>query len=236
MKKLVLSIHDVTPFFLPELKIIFKELDKLNIKKYNLLIVPNWDNQHDISKNEEFIELIKKYLTQDSKIVLHGLTHKSNKRVHKTFRGIIPSEVLEFSNLNEKEAEKRIIEGLNLIKKTFNVKPVGFVPPAWVLNPKRIFVIKKYFKYYTTYSAINYSKHKIKSRALCYTGGEIFLLDRLMILISSLAARFSKNKVVRLTIHPDDVRIGSFQTELKDIKNLIKKGYILALYEDFLEE
>ena len=41
-KKIVISIHDAAPNFTNELKIIFKALDDLGVKKRTNLIVPNF--------------------------------------------------------------------------------------------------------------------------------------------------------------------------------------------------
>jgi len=236
VKKLIISIHDVTPYFLPELKVIFQELDQLKIKKYDLLIVPNWDKKYPINQNKEFVKLIKKHLTRDSRLVLHGYSHQSENKLHQKLNGIIgPSGAIEYVSVSEKEAEKRINDGLKIIKETFHVKPLGFVPPVWVMSMGMSKILKKYFAYYTTYFTIHYFSFKIRSATLCYTGGEIYLFDKLMLFLSSVRARFTRNKVVQLAIHPDDVRIGSFETEIKDLKSLLKRGWQLSLYEDFIK-
>ena len=233
MKKLLLSIHDASPFFLKELKIIFRELDKLKVSRYNILITPLWDNKYNIDKNPEFIKLIKRH-SLNSRIALHGYTHMSDSGPYKFLGKItgLGSEYLEFDNISEKETEDKIKKGLKLLKKAFKIKPEGFVPPMWSFPVSNKRILKKYFRYYTTLFHLDYFGHKITALPIAYDAGKNRIASKFIQIVSSLRIRLKKEGVIRFSIHPMDITQGGLKHIIKDLNFLLENGWELCLKED----
>ena len=66
----VVTIHDACPAFSTKIFESADELDKLNIK-YNIALVPFFNEKQDLPRFPEFVDKIKSYRNCD--IVLHGL-------------------------------------------------------------------------------------------------------------------------------------------------------------------
>ena len=236
MKRLFITIHDVSPYFLRELKVLFNELDKLKITKYGILITPTWNNEFSIEKNQEFIQLVKSHL-KNANIVLHGFNHMSDSKVN-GFIGKITgfgSEYLEFNNLSDREIEKKITCGLKLLNETFKVKPIGFVPPMWSFPDNKKWILKKYFKYYSDLFSIDYFNHKIHSVPIAYDGGKNLLISMIIQKMSSLRIRLKKSGVFRFSIHPTDIPQGGLNPMINDLKFLLHNNWKLCLKEEYIE-
>lgn len=221
----------MTPYFLKELQVIFDELDRLGVTKYNILIVPNWHNRFPINNDKRFIKLIKSHLRKESKIVLHGYSHSSDKKIHLLIHRIFGiGHGLEFKSISDSAIKSKIKMGLELIEKTFGVRPVGFVPPLWFYPREKGYLLKKHFKYYTNHFEINYFDHKISAVPLAYTG----VFNKAVQLVSSTRVRTKRGGAVRLSLHPQDVQNGNFKHGLRDIEYLLSKNWKPFLYEDFI--
>jgi predicted deacetylase len=237
MKRLFVSIHDVSPFYFKEIKIIFRELEKFQVSRFNILITPYWDDKYLISKNKEFVKLLKSKITENTPIVLHGYNHKSiSKSLSKIGKSLGTGfDYLEFKSLSAEETEKKIKEGLNLLKKVFKVKPKGFVPPMWSYPDKNRKILEKYFQYYENLFNIDYFNHRILGLPLAYDGGENKLFTELIVRYSRLRVKMKNKGGLRLSIHPLDVKLKTFKFAIEDIKYLLKKDWKLCIYEDFIK-
>ena len=234
MKRLFITVHDASPYFQKELEIIFNSLTKLKVKKFNILVVPNWHDRFNISENEKFITLIKNNLDRGI-IVLHGFNHKSHNKTL-TFLDFFSgfSAVHEFRLLTEKQIENKLMKGLKIIKSAFNVKPEGFVPPGWVFPVKRKQVLKKHFKCYTSLNSIDYFDFIIKSVPIGYTAGRYNILSKAITVISGFRIKMLKKGTIRFAIHCDELKQGNFVHLIKDLEYLLKNNWQPYVYEDFI--
>ena len=69
----VVTIHDACPAFSPKIFKFSNELERLSIK-YNIALVPFFNEKEDLSLFPDFVDQIKSY--KGCEIVLHGLYHE----------------------------------------------------------------------------------------------------------------------------------------------------------------
>jgi predicted deacetylase len=115
----------------PFSKKIFKlanELGRLNIK-FNIALVPFFNEKQDIPRFPEFVDKIKSY--KNCQIVLHGLYHELKNGQFDNF--------LETTKANVEEQIRAALEIFKEIAISTNV----FIPPAWKLNNSSIKVLEK---------------------------------------------------------------------------------------------
>ncbi len=230
MKKIIVSIHDVSPKYEKEIHTIVRELNK-HIDKYNLLLTLNFENNWNIEKFPSFIKFIKKVINNNKKLVYHGHTHLINKRV--LFYHVF--KYFEFF-----KPKKDIVESFQDAKKRFGsyfgIQKLGFEPPVWYFPKKKSKMIFDYFQYYATKKGIYYKNKFIPSVPYLFAADTSALISKLIASLFFFRLIFDKSKTIRISIHPSDVTYKTLPKIMKKIDQLIKKGYKPAIYEDFIKK
>ena len=124
----VVTIHDACPFFSTKIFKFTDELERFGIK-YNIALVPFFNEKQDLPRFPGFVDKIKSY--KGCEIALHGLYHeRKNGRFD------------DFHTITKATAEEEIRVGLEIFQE-IGIKPNVFVPPAWKLNNNSIEVLQK---------------------------------------------------------------------------------------------
>src|SRR6476646_11810451 len=124
----VVTIHDACPAFSTKIFELADELERLDIK-YNIALVPFFNEKQDLPRFPEFVDKIKSY--KECEIALHGLYHeRKNGRFD------------DFHSITKGAAEEEIRAGLEIFHE-IGIKPKVFVPPAWKINNCSIEVLEK---------------------------------------------------------------------------------------------
>jgi predicted deacetylase len=105
-----------------------EELQRLKIK-FNIALVPFFNEKQDLPRFPEFVDKIKSY--KNCQIVLHGLYHEMKN-----------GQFDNFHETTEGNAEEQIRAGLEIFHE-IGIKTNVFIPPAWKLNNSSIKVLEK---------------------------------------------------------------------------------------------
>ena len=124
----VVTIHDACPSFSVKIFESADELERLNIK-YNIAVVPFFNEKEDLPRFPEFVNKIKSY--KNCQIVLHGLYHEMKN-----------GQFDNFHQIKEADAEEQIRAGLEIFEEV-GINTNVFIPPAWKLNNSSIKVLEK---------------------------------------------------------------------------------------------
>src|SRR5919107_1340729 len=124
----VVTIHDVCPAFSSKIFKFTEEIERLDIK-YNIALVPFFNEKQDLPRFPEFVDKIKSY--KNCQIVLHGLYHEMKN-----------GQFDNFHETTEGNAEEQIRAGLEIFHE-IGIKTNVFIPPAWKLNNSSIKVLEK---------------------------------------------------------------------------------------------
>jgi len=124
----VVTIHDACPSFYVKIFESADELERLNIK-YNIAVVPFFNEKEDLPRLPEFVNKIKSY--KNCQIVLHGLYHEMKN-----------GQFDNFHQTKEADAEEQIRAGLEIFEEV-GINTNVFIPPAWKLNNSSIKVLEK---------------------------------------------------------------------------------------------
>ena len=124
----VVTIHDACPAFSMKIFELADELERLNIK-YNIALVPFFNEKQDLPRFPEFVDKIKSY--KNCEIVLHGLYHEMKN-----------GQFDDFHTVEEADAEEQILAGLEIFHE-IGINTRVFIPPAWKLNNSSIKVLEK---------------------------------------------------------------------------------------------
>ena len=124
----VVTIHDACPAFSSKIFKFTEEVEGLDIK-YNIALVPFFNEKQDLPRFPEFVDKIKS--CKGCEIALHGLYHENKN-----------GQFDHFHRVTKASAEEEIRAGLEIFQE-IGIKPNVFVPPAWKLNDSSIKVLEK---------------------------------------------------------------------------------------------
>ena len=239
-KLLLISIHDVSPFYERQVDVFLKELKKRKIKKFSLVIIPelyecgynsNTYAHYDISQNKRLISKILSLKKYGAELILHGYDHHNDGK-----------------NLNDpKKIDVQLKKGIAFMKKNFHIMPKGYLPPRWDSSRHLEKSLSKYFVYTEDFHKIILfgkntpdnvvSEHwPIGMETLC--SNRYFEYDTITPLMtryySFIYARFIINKpgIVRYALHPRELDNGNFQATLKLLDNFLAAGWKPVIYSE----
>jgi predicted deacetylase len=131
---LLVSIHDATPAFAPEVERLWAMCASHSVTPA-LLVVPDWHGEWPLERFPEFAGWLRERARLGAEIVLHGerhdelgLTRAAGDAIRAWGR---TAREGEFLTLDEPAARERIDRGLARLR-ALGLSPVGFVPPAWL--------------------------------------------------------------------------------------------------------
>jgi predicted deacetylase len=124
----VVTIHDACPAFSSKIFKFTDEVEGLDIK-YNIALVPFFNEKQDLPSFPEFVDKIKS--RKRCEIALHGLYHENRN-----------GQFDDFHTVTKAVAEEEIRAGLEIFQE-IRIKPNVFVPPVWKLNDSAIKVLEK---------------------------------------------------------------------------------------------
>lgn len=237
MKTAIISIHDVSPRFQTEIKVIlayFKTIPK------SVLVTPLWDGVHHLTP--DFVKMMQNTEGVADK-VLHGLTHRCNR-----FDWLGKAAALskrsdrELFGLTYQETEKLIYTSQCLFEDTFDEQPLGFIPPTWFHNAHSIDILhqKRFVFTETTWELVGL-KHDVdkpfrhKTLPVCFDYGNNIVAEKLSIKAWHYAIKRFSPDLVRLSIHPSDVENGFLPPIGRIIETLKETGYEFLTYKDIFK-
>ncbi len=137
-RRFVVAVHDVTPAHSSRLAHIYTLLAERGITRYALLVVPNWHGEWSLEKHAAFVDDLLQRQAQGAEIFLHGYRHDEVgfRRTWMQHLGVAgrTAASAEFRIAPLAEAARRLDHGLALFAR-LGLKPVGFIPPAWLHAP-----------------------------------------------------------------------------------------------------
>jgi predicted deacetylase len=152
-QRLVVSIHDVAPPFLEDVRYLLAALDGITVRPRVLKVIPNWEQRDDIRGDEAFARLLAAEAAAGSEIVLHGYTHRATG----PSRGPWPRRLrarlfagtaAEFLSLDDTAMRERLAAGQEALK-SLGIEARGFCAPAWLAPPHLPLLLRERgFSYY----------------------------------------------------------------------------------------
>ncbi|MCS7279561.1 MAG: polysaccharide deacetylase family protein [Thermodesulfobacteriaceae bacterium] len=128
MKRVILELHDISPWYKKEFLQALNFLEELNLKKISLLVIPNLWNNYSLLEYQCFVNLLRDF---GGEIILHGFTHLGKRKL---VQMLWTDGEGEFEGLSLEETHKKVKKGKILLE-NLGFSSKYFVPPAWISNP-----------------------------------------------------------------------------------------------------
>src|SRR5256885_5361835 len=237
---LLASIHDVSPRFEGEVDRLIDLLAPHVGTRLAMLVVPNHWGDAPIVPGSAFASRLRAWAEQGIEMFLHGFTHRdeaeySGAADRMRARFMTASEG-EFLGLSSAEAAARIKDGSGLIESVIGRPIDGFVAPAWLYGDGAREALKQ--------SAIPLAEDHLRvwspaTGAELAWGPVITWASRTRFrLLSSLAAaaalRHAPLQVLRIGVHPPDVRHPALVRSIDKTLSAAKRKRRAARYADLL--
>ncbi|WP_310496476.1 polysaccharide deacetylase family protein [Sandarakinorhabdus sp.] len=131
-RRLLASIHDVSPRFEREVDILVERLERrVGPAGFAMLVVPDHWDQAPIAGNAAFGARLRGWADQGTEMFLHGWRHRDDAPRGFAARHMTAGEG-EFAHLDEAGARERLRRGRGVIENAIGRPVAGFIAPAWL--------------------------------------------------------------------------------------------------------
>ena len=221
----VVTIHDACPAFSSKISKFTDEVEGLDIK-YNIALVPFFNEKQDLPSFPEFVDKIKS--CKRCEIALHGLYHENRN-----------GQFDDFHTVKKAAAEQEIRAGLEIFQE-IGIKPNVFVPPAWKLNDSSIkvleklgFILAEMQEEYILLSDKAFRKIKVPKVLNWDSTG---YPEKNIVNVGKDKRRFKllmeeEPQIIRIALHPRDPR-QALKEQKEMICELKDKGYRMLTYTE----
>ena len=209
---LLASIHDVSPRFESEVDGLLDLLAPHVGTRLAMLVVPNHWGNAPIVPGSPFAGRLRSWANQGIEMLLHGFTHRDEAQYLGTAdrvraRFMTASEG-EFLGLSREEAAARINEGRAVVEDVIGRPIDGFVAPAWLygdgareaLEQSRIPLAEDHLRVWSPATGAELAWGPV------ITWASRTRLRLLSSLAAAAALRHAPLEVLRIGVHPPDVR------------------------------
>ncbi|MGD2086514.1 MAG: polysaccharide deacetylase family protein [Candidatus Aminicenantes bacterium] len=241
-KKILISLHDVTPYHLPRLQKAEQFLTQWGVPKISYLFIPDYHRKNH-QLDQVILTAFKQWTAENRAFalqwLLHGYYHLENSKYnHKSKKLSLPigkrlkgklftAREGEFLTLSPPEIQTRINEGKTAFTNFFQFSPGVFVAPAWLFNEHLFPILKDHrFRISEDHFFIYLLQENQKIPAPVITWATRTRLRKLISQIGCpiLNRWWSGKNLVRIALHPYDFHhpatINSIE---KVIKNALNK-------------
>jgi predicted deacetylase len=146
---LVVSVHDIAPSTLPEVRWLLARLDELEVVPRVLKVIPRASEVEDVRRHPDLIALLGEEVARGSEIVLHGLTHRlppeavlGGRTVDRLRARCFAGSAAEFLGLDDRAAEEAVLEGRAILRAA-GFEPLGFCAPGWLARPSLSAILRR---------------------------------------------------------------------------------------------
>lgn len=210
---LVVSIHDVSPHTRAECEEIGAQLSEMGLQTLSWLVVPDHHRRGSFLEDADFCAWLCDLAAAEHEIVIHGYHHLREPRageslVAKFIHRIYTAGEGEFHDM-DRETALALVTQAQAEFGELGIKPEGFIAPAWLLSEDAEEALKDAGIQYTTrlrHVRDLQSGRTHESQSLVWSSRSGWRRAASLLWNRTLFRRLPDNPLLRIAIHPDDVR------------------------------
>jgi uncharacterized protein len=240
-KRLLASIHDVTPYHADRLDHLVPLVERIvGPGRYALLVVPDFHRSGLLRDNLAFANRLRSWADAGCEIFLHGFSHL-DESIHLSRTAKVKAERLtagegEFLGLDYDDATSRLQDGRSMLEDMIGRPVAGFIAPAWLYGSG---ALKALADQGFTLAEDHFRVWNPQTDAVLARGPVITYASRSLprlassILWSRIATiALTKAKTVRFAVHPHDVESPSLMREIERALRVLTKTHLPSAYAD----
>ena len=220
-RTLLVVLHDSTPAFARETRVLVRDLAPLLGRRFSLGVVPNWNRRWHLAGHPDYCRLVRESAEE---LLLHGYFHKRQRGWSPTSWLVEGSD--EMNGLDAQETRQFVERGQSVFAEAFGEPARGFVAPAWQPGHVRAESSPTLGIEYVLgfFSLRSLSGRRIPLATWTWDCGRWGWLGHLGHGIGRLSRTLDRG-VPTLAIHPRDLERGFWPRILRLIQQLLEAGY-----------
>lgn len=231
MPPFLVCIHDATPAYARETRVMLQDLAPLLGRRLSFGVVPNWYGEWPLTAHPDYCRLIRE---ASEELLLHGYFHHRQ-------RGRGPITLLtgscdEMNGLDLEETRRTIERGQRVFTEVFGEPARGFLAPAWQLGRVRLASANSLGLDHVLgfFSLQSSAGREVPLATWSWDCGRWGWLGHLGHGIGWLSQSLDRG-VPTLAIHPRDLERGFWPAIVRLTQELIDAGYKPATVAGLLE-
>ena len=133
MRPFLVCIHDATPAYARETRVMIGDLAPLLGHRFSFAVVPDWHGEFPLAAYPDYCQLLRESSEQ---LLLHGYFHHRH-------RGVGPITLIagssdEMNGLDGDETRRVLLRGQHVFTDVFEEQARGFLAPAWQSGHVRV--------------------------------------------------------------------------------------------------
>jgi hypothetical protein len=231
MRRFVVCIHDVTPAYARETRVMICDLAPLLAGRLSLAVVPNWHGEWPLADYPDYCRLVRE---SSEELLLHGFFHYRR-------RGWGPAAFItnrsdEMNGLSPDETRRTLDRGQRVFAEVFGAPARGFLAPAWQrghvsLTDGHLVGLDHVLGFFSLESRAG---RRIRLATWSWDCGRWRWLGNIGHGIGWLLHSMGRG-VPTLAIHPADLARGFWPHILRTVHNLLDTGYEPSTLAGLLE-
>lgn len=240
-RKLLASIHDVTPYHLDRLERLVPVVEQaVGVGRYALLVVPDFHSSGLIRDDAAFARKLRRWSDAGCEIFLHGFTHLDNVR-HASRAARLKAQRMtagegEFLGLGYREAADRLDKGKAMLEDMTGAPVTGFIAPAWLYGPDSLkaiadrgfTLVEDHFRVWNPQSGVILARGPV----LTYASRSPMRLASSLLWSRLATVALARAKAVRFAVHPHDVDSPVLLREIERALGAFSASHLPSAYRD----
>lgn len=230
---LVVSIHDVSPQTRPQCEEIRAQLTEIGLKVCTWLVVPDHHHRGHFLDDPEFCAWLRTLAEAGQEIVIHGYHHQRERRAGESLREkfitrFYTADEGEFYDIDRATAYELVTRAQEEFSE-LDLKPEGFIAPAWLLSAGAEEALREAGVQYTTRLRDVrdlISGRTFESRSLVWSSRSWWRRPVSLLWNRALFRRLKDNPLLRIAIHPGDI---SYPAIWRQIRHCVSQALIPRL-------
>lgn len=229
MRPFLVCIHDATPAYARETRVMIGELASLLGRRFSFGVVPNWRGEWPLDAHPDYCRLLRE---SSEELLLHGYSHLRR-------RGWGPTSLLvdgsdELNGLDAEETRRTLERGQRVFAEVFGEPARGFIAPAWQRGHVHLNGNIGLDHVLGFFSVESHTGRKVRLATWTWDCGRWGWLGHIGHGIGWLLQSLNRG-VPSLAIHPSDLERGFWPHILRLIRELLETGYEPSTVAGLLE-
>lgn len=228
---LLLVLHDVAPHTWPDYQPFVEAVDALGNIPITWLVVPDFHKRDPLIQAHGFRHMLDQRLRRGDELVLHGFYHADDSPPPRALRDYFMRRIYtfegEFYSLDQAAALERLEAGMALFRQ-FDWPLAGFVAPAWLMSEGTRRALTTLPLRYTSdpqhlYRLPDFTP--LPAPGLVWSARSAWRRGLSKIVCDLQASRLQQAPVIRLGLHPVDMRHGFSRLYwLHTLQHMLRQG------------
>ena len=126
MRPFLICIHDATPAYAHETRVMIRDLAPLVGRRLSFAVVPNWHGEWPLAAYPDYCQLIQE---SSAELLLHGYLHRRRQGWGPT--SLLAERCDEMNGLDPDATRHTLEQGQRVLADTFGKPARGFLAPGW---------------------------------------------------------------------------------------------------------